>query len=67
MKSQDLPNPFDWSKYNIKSTKECRDHILENPYKCDECSDIYNKNDLIEYKNKHICRNCIDEYGRENK
>ena len=65
MKSQDLPNPFDWSKYNIKCAKEQRDHIMENPYECDECGDIYNKGDLVNSYPKHlICRNCIDEYHR---
>ena len=34
----------------------------ENPYGCDDCGDIYNKVDLINYDNEHICRNCIDEY-----
>ena len=65
MKSQDLPNPFDWSKYNIRTTKECRDYIMENPFECNECGETNNKYDLIEYNNKYICRNCIDEYGRK--
>ena len=65
MKNQDLPNPFDWSDYRIKPTKQCRDHIMADPYRCDNCCDLYNKNDLIEYEIKYICRNCIDEYGRK--
>ena len=66
MKNLDLPNPFDWSKYSVKGTKQQRDHIMENPYGCDNCCDIYHKDDLINYLNSGtlICRNCIEEYDR---
>ena len=61
-----LPNPFDWSKYSKKCAKQREDHIMENPYECDECGEIYNKGDLFNNFPKHlICRNCIDEYGRK--
>ena len=64
MKNHQLPNPFDWSKLNIKPEKESKDHIMKNPHPCDDCGDIYNKDDLINhFRTRHkICRNCIDEY-----
>ena len=66
MKNQKLPNPFDWSKYSKKCAKEQWDHIMEDPYPCDDCCDTYNKGDLINHfgTGHKICRNCIDEYGR---
>ena len=67
MKSQKLPNPFNWEDYNPKLHKELADHINENPYECDDCGDTYNKDDLINhFRTRHkICRNCIDEYSRK--
>ena len=61
-----MQNPFNWSKYNIKCAKEQRDHIMEMPTCCENCSDIYHKDDLINYLNSGtlICKNCIEEYDR---
>ena len=65
MKNQDLPNPFDWSKHGA-TAQGCADHILANPYACDDCGDTYNKDDLIKhFRTRHlICRNCIDYYDK---
>ena len=61
------PNDFDWSKLNEKPARECREHIRANPYPCDDCGNIYNKDDLIDHfgSGYKICRNCIDDYGRK--
>ncbi len=66
MKNQELPNPFDWSKYSPENRKIFRKHIMSDPYPCDDCGDIYNKGDLINHfgSGHKICRNCIDEYHR---
>ena len=65
MKNHQLPNPFDWAKYSNPS--DLKDHIMANPYPCDDCGDTYNKDDLINhFRTRHkICRNCIDEYHRK--
>ena len=66
MKNQELPNPFDWSKYNIKPNEEHRNYIMENPYPCDDCGYTYHKDDLINhFGTRHkICRNCIQDYSK---
>ena len=64
-----LPNQFDWSNYRKKPAKECREHIAKMPTTCENCCDIYHKDDLINYLNSGtmICKNCIEEYHRKNK
>ena len=53
-----------WQEKNKHNKKFYRRHILKNPYRCDNCGDTYNKNDLDkEYKKGEIlCPNCIQEY-----
>ena len=44
----------------LKLSKSQRDYIMKNPYSCDECSDVYNKDDLIDYDDQLRCKNCMD-------
>jgi hypothetical protein len=55
---------FKWSELSELAKKEAREHILSNPYPCDDCGDTYNKDDLIDHfrQGYKICKNCIDEY-----
>ena len=59
MKNHNLPNPFDWSQYNKRSTQEAIKHIMGNPFNCADCGDTYNKDDLIKhFGTKYlICKN----------
>ena len=40
-------------------TKEQNDYIMLNPKGCDECSDIYNIEDLYKVDNEYKCKNCL--------
>ena len=67
------PNSFEWADYKEHTHKRYRDHIMANPYQCDECGDTYNKADLyklnrgdliknntrILFKSARICKNCL--------
>ena len=53
------PNHFDWSDWGPNFTKMYRKHILDNPYKCDECGDTYNKKDLYKIQANRVCKNCL--------
>ena len=54
-----LPNPFDWSNYKKKTHKRLQEHIMKDPYACDECGDTYNRNDLIKLQTTRVCKNCL--------
>ena len=54
-----LPNPFKWSNYKIKTHEKMRKHIMSDPYGCDRCGDIYNRNDLIKLQAERVCKNCL--------
>ena len=41
-------------------TEKQREYILSNPYNCDECFDLYNKEDLYKVDNKYNCKNCLE-------
>ena len=57
---------FDWSKLSEKEAKDSYDYLLANPYDCDDCGDLYNKDDLIRHfdTGHRVCRNCIDLYHK---
>ena len=40
-------------------TKKERDYIMLDPKDCDDCSDIYNKEDLYKVDNEYKCKNCL--------
>ena len=50
---------FEWKKYRKEDVKDMRDHIFSNPYGCDDCGDIYNKNDLYKQETGHYCKKCL--------
>ena len=53
------PNKFDWSRLGPNMIKKHRDHINKNPYRCDDCCDTYNKDDLHEVESEWLCQNCL--------
>ncbi len=58
------PNPFKWSDYKKHLHKKMKEEILKNPKACDDCFDVYNKNDLykVEIPKKGtfmFCKNCL--------
>ncbi len=53
------PNPFKWEGWGSNMTKHYQDHINKNPYRCDDCCDTYNKDDLYEIESEWFCQNCL--------
>ena len=53
------PNHFKWEGLGPKKTKCCIDHINKNPYRCDDCCDTYNKDDLYKIESEWFCQNCL--------
>ena len=41
-------------------TDKQREYILSNPYNCDDCFDMYNKDDLYKTNDEYMCKNCLD-------
>ena len=41
-------------------TKEQNEYIMLNPKDCDECSDLYNIEDLYKVDSKYKCKNCLE-------
>ena len=41
-------------------TKDEREYIMLNPKDCDECSDLYNIEDLYKVDSEYKCKNCLE-------
>ncbi len=56
---------FDWEKLSKKAKDEARKHIMADPYSCDDCSDIYNRGDLLNHFGDKflVCKKCVDSYS----
>ena len=36
-------------------------YVFSNPYSCDNCGDVFNKNDLHKHEDtKYCCKNCME-------
>ena len=53
------PNPFEWKNYQKKHWKRMAEDINKNPYRCDDCCDTYNKDDLYKVESEWFCKNCL--------
>ena len=41
-------------------TEKQREYILSNPYNCDDCFDLYNRDDLYKVDDEIKCKNCLE-------
>ena len=56
---------FDWSELSEEAANAARKHIMEDPCKCADCADVYNRNDLLNHFGDSflVCKKCVESYG----